>query len=253
MDGAPNGGVFAPQNLNLFGYTYNNPVNLVDPDGNWVNVAIGALVGLVAQGASDLYHGELSGWKSYGTAIVAGGVAGATFGAGTATLGAAGAGESVAGGYAVAAAAGATGGTTARVLNGEDVTAGTVAFDATAGMALHGVGRGVGSKLNRGITNKNFPDISTKLSQKQNRHLKGHPQTQASYVKNIDDAKEVLSAFHIGKTKVVGKTKQGFPIINYKGVTGVNVNKGAGYLNQQTNTFIIKGTTKPSIVPTNPK
>jgi len=33
MSGKPNGGVFNPKNLNMFGYTYNNPVNLVDPDG----------------------------------------------------------------------------------------------------------------------------------------------------------------------------------------------------------------------------
>jgi len=33
MDGQTNGGVFNPRNLSLFTYTYNNPVNLVDPDG----------------------------------------------------------------------------------------------------------------------------------------------------------------------------------------------------------------------------
>lgn len=33
MDGKPNGGVFNHKNLQLFSYTYNNPVNLVDPDG----------------------------------------------------------------------------------------------------------------------------------------------------------------------------------------------------------------------------
>jgi RHS repeat-associated protein len=34
MSGQTNGGVFNPSNLSLFTYTYNNPVNLVDPDGN---------------------------------------------------------------------------------------------------------------------------------------------------------------------------------------------------------------------------
>jgi len=34
FDGKVNGGVFSPVNLQLYSYTYNNPVNLVDPDGN---------------------------------------------------------------------------------------------------------------------------------------------------------------------------------------------------------------------------
>lgn len=33
MSGQFNGGVFNPHNLKLFSYTYNNPVNFVDPDG----------------------------------------------------------------------------------------------------------------------------------------------------------------------------------------------------------------------------
>ena len=35
MDGKTNGGVFSPQNLHLFSYTRNNPVNLVDPNGEF--------------------------------------------------------------------------------------------------------------------------------------------------------------------------------------------------------------------------
>ena len=38
MSGKTNGGVFNPKNLSLFGYTYGNPVNLVDPDGNEVSI-----------------------------------------------------------------------------------------------------------------------------------------------------------------------------------------------------------------------
>lgn len=33
MSGKTNGGVFNPKNLSLFTYTYNNPANLVDPNG----------------------------------------------------------------------------------------------------------------------------------------------------------------------------------------------------------------------------
>ena len=38
MSGGGNGGIYNSKNLSLFGYTYNNPVNLVDPDGNEVVV-----------------------------------------------------------------------------------------------------------------------------------------------------------------------------------------------------------------------
>ena len=33
ISGQTNGGVYNPKNLSLFSYTYNNPVNLMDPDG----------------------------------------------------------------------------------------------------------------------------------------------------------------------------------------------------------------------------
>ena len=36
ISGQTNGGVYNPKNLSLFSYTYNNPVKLVDPDGNTV-------------------------------------------------------------------------------------------------------------------------------------------------------------------------------------------------------------------------
>ena len=34
MSGQTNGGVFNPRNLSLYAYTYSNPVNMSDPDGN---------------------------------------------------------------------------------------------------------------------------------------------------------------------------------------------------------------------------
>jgi len=43
MSGETNGGAFNPRNLSLFAYTYNNPVNLVDPDGNFVQIAVGLI------------------------------------------------------------------------------------------------------------------------------------------------------------------------------------------------------------------
>ena len=43
MSGQTNGGVFNPKNLSLFTYTYNNPVNFVDPDGNSAKSKIATL------------------------------------------------------------------------------------------------------------------------------------------------------------------------------------------------------------------
>src|SRR5262245_16652656 len=34
-EGSPNGGVFVPENLELYSYTLNNPLNLRDPNGRF--------------------------------------------------------------------------------------------------------------------------------------------------------------------------------------------------------------------------
>jgi len=43
MRGEPNGGVFMPVNLNLYGYVQNNPVNAIDPNGEYC-LAVGGTV-----------------------------------------------------------------------------------------------------------------------------------------------------------------------------------------------------------------
>ena len=52
---------------------------------------------------------------------------------------------------------------------------------------------------------------------------------------------------------IIGKSKQGFPIVKVDGVTGTHVsNEGKDTYNQSTNIFMIKGTKSPSVVPINP-
>lgn len=51
----------------------------------------------------------------------------------------------------------------------------------------------------------------------------------------------------------IGDNPQGFPVIKFDGVTGTNVNFGAGINSQTTNIFMIKGTKSPSVVPLSPK
>jgi len=107
-----------------------------------------------------------------------------------------------------------------------------------------------------GLVAGDFPEIATEVSQKQLRHIAGRPELAAresgSYLNNKADAQAVLDAYHSGSATILGKSSQGFPVVRVDSVTGTNVNVASGFPNQPTNVFIIKGTTSPSIVPTNP-
>lgn len=100
---------------------------------------------------------------------------------------------------------------------------------------------------------KDFPKIANKVGQKQLRHIAGRTEYRGGgFLNSVDDAQKVLDAYRRGSVNILGKTKQGFPVIRYESVTGTNVNLGAGVSNQSTNVFMIKGTTSPSVVPMNP-
>jgi filamentous hemagglutinin len=117
---------------------------------------------------------------------------------------------------------------------------------------LHGGGKPGGKAL----SSSDFPEVSSKISQKQLRHIAGKPEFDArpggGYLNSVDDAQKVLDAYRSGQATILGKNPQGFPIVRFDGVTGTNVNSGSGFPAQPTNVFIIKGTKSPSVVPTNP-
>jgi len=98
--------------------------------------------------------------------------------------------------------------------------------------------------------------IGTKISQKQLRHIKNRKEWiqrgKGSYMESIDDAQKVLDAMHSGDAKILGTTNQGYLVVKYDGVTGFNNNPSAGFIDQATNVFMIKGTKSPSLVPTSP-
>ncbi len=105
-----------------------------------------------------------------------------------------------------------------------------------------------------------FPGVGTKISkQVQDRHILGTSEYAkrsngtGSYFKTQNEAQAVLDAFHSGTGTILGKGTNNSPIIKVDTVTGFNNNPGAGFLDQATNVFMIKGTTgKVSVVPINP-
>ena len=108
---------------------------------------------------------------------------------------------------------------------------------------------------NKTLTTTDFPEVAVQVSQKQFRHIAGRPEHAArggGYLNSIDDAQAVLDAYRSGSATILGRHPQGFPVIRVEGITGTNVNIGAGITNQPTNVFMIKGTASPSVVPINP-
>ncbi len=95
--------------------------------------------------------------------------------------------------------------------------------------------------------------VNTSISaQRQGRHVLGARQyAGGSYFMSADDAQRVLDDFHSGAAEILG-VKGNDIVIRTPNVTGFNVNLGAGFPNQATNVFFIKGTRSPSVVPYNP-
>lgn len=71
-------------------------------------------------------------------------------------------------------------------------------------------------------------------------------------MESMEDAQKVLDAYHSEQSVILGRSSQGFPIIQVDSVTGTNVNIGAGITAQPTNVFMIKGSASPSVVPISP-
>ena len=90
-------------------------------------------------------------------------------------------------------------------------------------------------------------------AQRQGRHVLGARQYRGgSYFNSASDARRVLDAFHSGTAEVLGVTGRNHIVVRVRGVTGYNVNHLAGFPNQATDVFLIKGTRSPSVVPHNP-
>lgn len=92
--------------------------------------------------------------------------------------------------------------------------------------------------------------VNTTISaQRQGRHVLGARQYGGgSYFNSAEDAQGVLDAFHSGSAQVLG-TKGNDIVMRVPGITGFNHNPGAGFPDQATSVFFIKGSSSPSVVP----
>lgn len=93
---------------------------------------------------------------------------------------------------------------------------------------------------------------STISTQKQERHVAGPKYRHGGYFNDPSDAQNVLDEFHNGSAEVLGVTSGGFVAVRSPNVTGFNHNPRAGYSNQVTDVFFIKGTKSVSVVPASP-
>lgn len=96
--------------------------------------------------------------------------------------------------------------------------------------------------------------VGTGISpQRQARHLAGSVKYDGGgYFNSVDDAQAVLDAFHDGSAEVLGVSASGNIVVRVPSVTGFNHNVGAGYLDQPTDDFFIKGSSSVSVVPAAP-
>ncbi|MCL2423426.1 MAG: polymorphic toxin type 50 domain-containing protein, partial [Micrococcales bacterium] len=95
--------------------------------------------------------------------------------------------------------------------------------------------------------------VASRVAQTQGRHIVGHPNYNGGgYFNSLSDAQRVLDEFHSGAAQVLGVKRNGDIVVRSGSVTGFNNNARAGFLNQPTDVFFIKGTSSPSVVPYNP-
>lgn len=131
-----------PQSLNGYTYARNNPIILIDPDGNFWHILIGAGIGAAISGGITL--AQTGDWHKAANAAVGGAIQGAVI----AAVGPAALLETA----ATSAVATGLGNSITRALNGEKVTVGTVALDSSVGAASGAIGYGVAKGASKVIS-----------------------------------------------------------------------------------------------------
>ena len=174
-------------NISPYAYCNWNPVKYIDPDGRWVHIAVGALIGATINGAYAIYNGK--SWSEVGAATlggaVSGGIVAATAGLGT--------------GIALSASLGVTGGAiggavgnlteqSVNVISGnqQNIDVNEIEISAMVGGVTEGVG---------GLCNGIVGNVATKISNTISKS------TASQEVRN-SIRKEVKNEFKISGNKI---------------------------------------------------
>jgi RHS repeat-associated protein len=134
------GDITLPFSLNRYIYAGSNPINFNDPEGEWVNIVVGAVGGAILGATVEIVSSKLQGkpvnWNSVASAAIGGAFAG---------------GFAAAGGIGFSAFGGAVGSFSEDVsraaLNGQQVSAGKVLLGAVVGAAGGAAGAKFGGFL----------------------------------------------------------------------------------------------------------
>ena len=134
------GDITLPFSLNRYIYAGSNPLNFNDPEGEWVNIVVGAIGGAILGATVEIVSSELQGKPINWNKVAAAAIGGAIHG-----------GFAAAGGVGLSVIGGAYGSFSEDVANaafsGSGIDAGNVLIGAAVGGAAGGVGAKIGGFL----------------------------------------------------------------------------------------------------------
>lgn len=128
-----------PQSWNSYTYARNNPLLLMDPNGEFWHIVAGAAIGAVVSGG--VTYWQTGDWDQTARAAAGGAVTGAVF----AAVGP----VSLVGSVAIGAGSVAAGNSLTRTLSGEKITPGTLATDAVTGAIGGALGYGAAKVIQK--------------------------------------------------------------------------------------------------------
>ncbi len=202
----------------VFAYAWNDPIQLVDPDGQTpitglIGAGLGAVIGAAVEAGTQIVkEGKVSDWKAVGGAALQGGITG-----GIAAL-TGGANLIVAG--VTGASANVVGGALSNSFQGKENNIGTVAKDAVIG-ALSAVGGVVVNKVLKGGKSASlYEDVTTSSRGKSSVPNKQTDVTKKEFEKNLTQEGYSKTTHGGGKVDVYNKSNKQYTVRDNAKSTG---------------------------------